>query len=257
MTLCFPVVCPFSERRPMSVWNPYHGCRKTSPGCLHCYVYRRDSEFGKDSSQITKNAAFDLPVQKNRRGEYRLQIDSEPVFCCMTSDFFLEEADEWRPELWKMIRERSDLSFTIITKRIQRFLVALPEDWGSGYENVTVLCTCEDQTHANLRLPYFLTLPIRHKGIICEPMLEAIQINSYLTSHQIECVICGGESGEDARLCDYAWILSLMTQCVANDVSFHFKQTGALFKRGEKTYHIGRKDQMVQADKAGIDFHWN
>jgi hypothetical protein len=35
----------------------------------------------------------------------------------MTSDFFLEEADEWRPAVWNMIRERSDLRFVIITKR--------------------------------------------------------------------------------------------------------------------------------------------
>ncbi|WP_367617448.1 DUF5131 family protein, partial [uncultured Bilophila sp.] len=24
----------------MSQWNPWHGCRKISPGCRHCYVFR-------------------------------------------------------------------------------------------------------------------------------------------------------------------------------------------------------------------------
>ena len=37
---------------------------------------------------------------------------------------------------------RRDLEFLIITKRVNRFFVSLPEDWEEGYENVTVCCTC-------------------------------------------------------------------------------------------------------------------
>ncbi len=191
----------------MAIWNPWHGCRKISPGCLNCYVYRRDAEFGKDSSIVEKTASFDLPLKRNRKKEYKLQPEEEPVYTCMTSDFFLKQADAWRPEAWKMIRLRKDLDFVIITKRIGRFLTCIPKDWGYGYENVTVICTCEDQMRADERLPVFLKLPIRHKQIIHEPMLQRIQIEEYLKTGQIEQVICGGESGDDARVCDYAWIL--------------------------------------------------
>lgn len=241
----------------MAIWNPFHGCHKISPGCMHCYVYRRDREFGKDSTIVTKTTNFSLPLQKNRRGEYKLCPEEESVFCCMTSDFFLDDADPWRRDLWAMIRERSDLSFIIITKRIQRFLVELPDDWGTGYPNVTILCTCEDQIRADGRLAYFLQLPVLHKGIICEPLLEQIDLRTALASGQIESVTCGGESGDDGRLCDYAWVLDLMNQCVAADVPFHFKQTGTNFKRGNRIYRIERKDQMVQAAKAGIDYRYN
>lgn len=99
----------------MATWNPWHGCRKISPGCLNCYVYRRDAEFGKDSSIIARTSRFDLPVKRNRKGIYKLQTDEGTVYTCMTSDFFVEEADEWRPEAWRMIRERGDLHFVIIT----------------------------------------------------------------------------------------------------------------------------------------------
>ena len=85
----------------MAVWNPWHGCRKISPGCLNCYVYRRDAEFGKDASVIAKTASFDLPVRRNRKGEYKLQPDGEPVYTCMTSDFFLKEADAWLHLGWE------------------------------------------------------------------------------------------------------------------------------------------------------------
>ena len=30
-------------------WNPWHGCKKISAGCLNCYVYRTDSKYEKDS----------------------------------------------------------------------------------------------------------------------------------------------------------------------------------------------------------------
>lgn len=238
----------------MTTWNPWHGCIKISPGCNHCYVYRRDAEFGKDTTKVKKTAKFDLPVQKNRRGEYKLMPEAEPVFTCMTSDFFIKNADEWRKEAWKMIRERSDLQFVIVTKRIRRFRVSLPEDWGEGYPNVTVMCTAENQSRADERIPVLLSLPIRHKMIIHEPMLEAIQIERYLAGGQIERVICGGESGDDARLCNFAWILDTMNQCVKYDVPFFFKQTGSRFQKGGRIYHIERKDQLTQAARAGVNY---
>ena len=46
----------------------------------------------------------------------------------MISDFFIGEADPWREEAWRMIRERTDLHFFIVTKRIDRFTVGLPGD---------------------------------------------------------------------------------------------------------------------------------
>ncbi len=238
----------------MAIWNPWHGCHKISPGCLNCYVYRRDAEFGKDSSIVTRTSAFDLPFKRNRQKEYKLQPDGEPVYACMTSDFFIEEADDWRAEIWEMIRVRADLDFVIITKRIHRFLDCIPPDWGDGYANVTVMCTCEDQKRADSRLPLFLKLPIRHKQVIHEPMLGPIDIRKYLKSGQIEQVVCGGESGEDARVCDFAWILDSWKQCVEADVSFYFKQTGAHFRKGNRVYRIERKDQMTQAAKAELAY---
>lgn len=58
-----------------------------------------------------------------------------------------------------MIRERTDIDFLILTKRIDRFLVSLPEDWGGGYDNVNIGCTVENQAKADERLPLFY--PIR------------------------------------------------------------------------------------------------
>lgn len=236
----------------MIIWNPWHGCRKISEGCKNCYVYRRDSQFGKDSSVVTKTASFLMPLNKDRKREYKLK--DEVVYTCMTSDFFIEEADPWREDIWKIIKKRKDLSFNIITKRIDRFELCKPMDWGDGYDNVRIYCTCENQEMADYRLPIFLKAKIKHKAIIHEPMLSEINIEKYLEEGDIEEVICGGESGENARLCDYKWILKTREQCLKYKVDFFFKQTGAVFKKGDKIYHIDRKYQMEQAQRANISF---
>lgn len=236
-----------------SVWNPWHGCTKYSEGCLHCYVYRRDKSVGRDASVIIKTKNFDLPLRKGRNGIYKLGKDECPVYTCMTSDFFLDKADAWRNEAWRIIRIREDLSFVIITKRIIRFSSCIPSDWGAGYPNVTIMCTVENQKQADIRLPLFLSAPIRRKAIICEPLLGPIDLGEYL-SPEIESVTVGGESGDEARVCDYSWVRSLRSQCVAHGTGFHFKQTGTLFYKDGKGYRIKRELQMSQAEKAGIDW---
>lgn len=235
----------------MPGWNPWHGCHKISAGCQNCYVYRDDARYARDSSVVKKTGDFDLPLKRSRAGGYKL-AGSDTVYTCFTSDFFLEDADEWRIEAWQMIRVRSDLDFFIITKRIHRFHVNLPEDWGDGYDNVTICCTVENQDRADYRLPIFLREPIRHKSIICEPILESIQLADYLTP-AIQGVVVGGESGSEARVCKYAWILDIREQCRLAGVPFHFKQTGAHFEKDGKLFNVPRQFQQAQAQKAGLD----
>jgi protein gp37 len=236
----------------MATWNLWHGCHKISAGCKNCYVYRFDAAFNRDASSVSKTADYNLPLKKKRNGAYKLPA-GETVYTCFTSDFFLEEADEWRIDAWQMIRLRTDLLFYIITKRITRFRVNLPQDWGDGYNHVTICSTCETQDMADYRLPILLSLPIKHKAIICEPLLERINLSRWLTP-SIEEVIVGGESGNNARICDYDWVLDIRTQCIEKKVPFHFKQTGARFVKDGRLYHIKRQDQHTQAAKAGIDF---
>ena len=232
-------------------WNPWHGCHKVSAGCANCYVYRADDRHGKDASIVQKTSSFYLPVSHARDGTYKIPSGSY-VWTCFTSDFLLEDADEWRGEAWRMIRERSDCEFLFITKRITRLTQCMPEDWGEGYPNVSICCTVENQAKANERLPVFRALPIRHKMIVCEPLLEAIDLSAYL-GDWVESVTVGGESGDEARICNYDWILGIRGQCIEADVPFRFKQTGANFVKDHKRYQIKRVLQHAQARKANIN----
>ena len=241
------------------IWNLWHGCTKVSPGCQNCYVYERDALVGRDASLLHKTKAFTLPVQKYRggpqKGQYKVPSGTT-VYTCFTSDFFHKDADEWRPEAWEMMRLRPDCLFYFITKRPERIEKTLPPDWGDGYENVEICCTCESQRMTDLRLPIFLELPMARRSIIHEPMLERINIRPYLEKYRdrISSVACGGESGPNARVCDFSWILDTHLQCVKYGVPFHFHQTGAKLKKGEKIYLIPREHQHEQARKAGLEY---
>ena len=107
-------------------WNPWHGCRKISDGCKNCYVYRRDAQYDIDSTAVVKNKTFYAPAERYKYGNYKMVPDGNIIYTCFTSDFFLDEADKWREECWQMIRQRPEVTFLIITKRIHRFSKCTP-----------------------------------------------------------------------------------------------------------------------------------
>lgn len=57
-----------------SMWNPWHGCHKFSTGCQHCYVYRTDGKYGKDSSVVAKTEKFNLPVQQKKNKTFKIPV---------------------------------------------------------------------------------------------------------------------------------------------------------------------------------------
>ena len=254
----FPVTA--DPRPPVTVtWNLWCGCTKHSTGCSHCYMFRRFESVGKDPTVVRKTQNFNLPIRRLRAGEhkglYKIPSGSH-VFTCFSSDFFHKDADEWRDEAWSIMRERSDCTFFMITKRPERIVEHLPADWNDGWEHVTIAVTCENQWAADKRLPIYLTLPLQHKSVMVEPMLTRVNLRPFFRDYpgMIESVSVGGESGPNARPCDYAWVLDLHCQCVEHGVGFSYHQTGAKLIRNGKEYNIPRKYQHEQAAKAHLDF---
>lgn len=234
----------------MAMWDPWRGCHKYSEGCRYCYIHKGDAKRGVDTGLVVRTKHFDAPVQKLKDGTDRIK-SGQLVYLCFSTDFLLEDADPWRGECWDMIRQRPDLHFLFLTKRIVRFMDLVPQDWGQGWDNVTVGCTVEDQAAADARLPLFTQMPIRHKNIICQPMIGPMDIEPYLGG--VELVVAGGESDRNARPLDYDWVLSLRDQCARGGAHFQFRQCGTHFIKDGKTYHLQVKDLGRQARKAGID----
>lgn len=204
------------------IWNPWHGCIKCSEGCQNCYMYFLDRMRNRSGSDIyCTKAGFAYPLSKDKEGKYKVK-SGEMIRVCMTSDFFLEEADEWRDEAWKIMRQRRDVKFFLLTKRPQRVEACLPRGWGNGWENIFFNVTCENQARADERIPILLKLPFKHKGIMCAPFIGPVSIEKYLSDGQIEQVICGGENYDGARPCHFDWVKSLRNECVEHNITFAF-----------------------------------
>lgn len=234
----------------MPMWNPWRGCKKCSDGCKYCYIHKGDYKRNINTNEIIKTNDFYKPIEKYKNGNYK--IKSGTVYLCFSSDFLIEEADSWRDECWKMIKERSDLKFLFLTKRIDRFKNCIPKDWNDGYDNVIVCCTIENQKNADYKLPIFKDLPIKHKCITAQPLLEKIDIEKYLSN--IELVVVGGESDYNARPLNYDWVLHIRNQCIKSNIGFEFRQCGTYFIKDKKMYKLQVKDLCKQAKLANINY---
>lgn len=230
------------------IYNCWHGCHKKSEGCLNCYVYRRDMSIGVDTNVVYKTKSFDMPISKKRDGSYKYPSGTH-FDMCFSSDFFIEEADNWRSDVLKMIKERSDCTFFCITKRPERIAECIPDI--GNFKNLHVYCTMENQKRFDERAPIYLNLDLAIKGVMIEPMLEAIDMSKYIK--MIDVVSVGGESGDNARVLDFEWVKNIREQCKKAQVDFSFHQTGAKIIVDNKLYNIPRSKQHSQAKKAFSD----
>lgn len=236
------------------MWNPWHGCKKISEGCQNCYMYYLDAQRGHDGEDIYKvKNNFNLPIKRDRQGNFKIPGGSM-VRVCMTSDFFLEEADKWRADVWDIIRKRQDVDFWLLTKRACRIKESLPEDWEDGWDNVYLNVTAENQVRADERIPILLSLPAKHKGVMVAPFIGEVRIEQYLSSGQIDCVLADGENYEGARPLHYEWVKNLYEQCKRQKVPMKFFGTGDVFVKDGREYRICKAYQGVQAERSGLNY---
>lgn len=218
-------------------WHPWIGCTKISPACKNCFIKKFDT--------------VDTIALISPERDY-----GSVIIPCLWSDFFLEEADQWRPQVWQEIKNNSHLIYLIITKRIERVKDCLPEDWGRGYDNVVIACTVETQELVEQRIPYLLNIPSKHKWLSCCPLIEPLDLTGYLSSGLIEHVECCGETGpiDLIRPTYYEWVVDLSNQCKEFNVRFSFMKIGHKFiKDGEQLFERCSCYYSTIADSYNLD----
>lgn len=235
-----------------STWNPWRGCDKVSPGCAHCYMFRDQERYGKDPSVVTRCAdgTFYAPVKSRKWAETRERCIAEKgshlVFTCSWSDWFHEDADEWRAEAWQIIRDTPRSTYQILTKRPERIAECLPPDWGEGYPNVWLGVTIENRRF-NHRAQMLEQVPAAVRFISAEPLLGPLVYDGSedpddhpwqdvtwsddyegwsLDLHGIDWIITGGESGPGHRRFDPQWALDLLHEARDTGTAFLHKQNG-------------------------------
>lgn len=210
-----------------ATWNPATGCRKISPGCKFCYMFREKRRYGQDPEVIarTSPATFDAPLKRDRTGAYKW-ADGTDVFTASWSDVFLEELDGFRDDLWRVIRERPGLRFFVLTKRADRVAANLPPDWGDGYPNVILGVSVESGAYMD-RVRDVLAVPAVGRMISAEPLLGTLRVDGAGSLlRRLDWIVSGGESGPGARPSHPAWFRELRDLALDAGVPFHHKQWG-------------------------------
>ncbi len=163
-----------------ATWNPWYGCRKVSPGCAHCYAEQGMTRYGWNFQKVrrAKDATFYAPLKWKK---------PRKIFTCSWSDFFIEEADQWREEAWRVICETSHHTYQILTKRPERIAdfatrSLAPGDtwnaWPAG--NVWLGVSAENQPMADLRIPLLLQVPAAVRFLSVEPLLGPVDLRRWL-----------------------------------------------------------------------------
>lgn len=215
-----------------STWNPWIGCRKVSAGCAHCYAEKLvNGRMGGEFRTVrrTTSELWSRPYRWNRE----TNPGSRPrlVFTCSLSDWFIEEADAWRPEAWTIVRATPNLAWQILTKRPERIAAHLPPDWGdSGYPNVWLGVSGEDLEKAKERGSILARIPARVRFLSAEPWLQAYSpsdMRRYLeVAEMFDWVIVGGESGPACRPMDERSALALINAVALSERAVYLKQLG-------------------------------
>lgn len=222
---------------------------------MHCYMFEGNESRGIGTSDTVTRSKhqFDLPIKKGRNGRYIL--NKRFVMTSMSSDFFIEEADGWRDEAWSIIRRRRDLTFEVLTKRPERIMDHLPDDWNDGYCNVRLSVSVEDQDAWDRRVPILQSVPAARRDVFMAPLIGRIDADILLKKGGIDCVFVGGEyCSEGARPCDLEWVEAVRGSCMLNGASFHWRNCGTYFVKDGTVFHIPDiRDQSAISSAAGLD----
>lgn len=238
-------------------FNPWVGCTKVSPGCDHCYAEAWAKRSGSvkwgGDRRLTTPANWRKPLQwQAKAAEFQaLHGRRQRVFCASLADVFDNAAaPQWRVDLFRLIAMTPSLDWLLLTKRIGNASEMIKQAVDGArcarlpnktpqwpWPNVWIGATVCSQEEADRDIPKLLDVPARVLFLSIEPMLGPIHLPTAkafglhgfgVHVRGVDWVICGGESGPNARPMHPNWALSLRDQCAAAGVPFLMKQMGGV-----------------------------
>jgi protein gp37 len=235
--------------------NFWMGCEPVSAECKGCHARALMRRQGEDFGVLRLTQGPWLQAEVLNASAKARNVH-ELVFTCSMSDFFHEQADPWREEAWDVIRRSQNLIWLVLTKRPERILENLPEDWdeGRGFPNVLLGTTCGTPKSYN-RVDLLRKIPCTLRFLSCEPLIEDI---SDINLEGIGWILCGGMSGavsSEKYPMDMRWAAGLYDATKGANIPFLFKQIS--HKRPEQginafgLYLANRKGEA--ADPESVD----
>lgn len=216
-------------------------CKKVSPGCKNCYMFRIANDHKKIVYPVPewREAALD---------ELRAIKGGNTVFVNDMSDTFNEGVSlPVIKRLFQHLNQRPDLIFLLLTKRPQiAQLVAHELKWT---DNIWLGVSVESSAYMH-RVDVLKHIPVAHRFISFEPLLEYIpqtQVGLMLEDHSIDWLIVGGESGEYYRPFSKEWASDIQQVAARLKIPFYFKQGSAQFPDSDRILNGRTYDEFPQA----------
>lgn len=246
--------------------NPVVGCSKCSPGCDNCYAERiaamrvkhpNPKISGKYAGTVDERGKWTGMFGRGPRS-FHLPKKSQRIFLGSMTDLFHEKMpSQWLYyDIFEPIAIREQHTFMMLTKRPDRMKeviayfeqTCLPQDYSWPLPNLWIGVTVCNQAEADEKIPVLLSIPAAKRFVSIEPMLGPINLGfrraptdrdyrgwngdgpiDYVETTRMDdlhWVICGGETGKNARPMHPAWVRSLRDQCTEANVPFFFKGWG-------------------------------
>jgi protein gp37 len=219
-------------------WNPVVGCTKISDGCRNCYA-KALHDMRNQAYHAGKKlpAQYALPFETIQLMDDRLEMPlhwraPRRVFVDSVSDLFHESVPfSFITRVFEVMGRASQHTFQVLTKRPERMLMWAKQRQEPIPANVWGGVSVENQAAADERIPLLVQAGFALNFVSCEPLLGHVDLqlrgrNYGIGDQYVSWVICGGESGPDARPMYVGWARSLQYQCKEAEVAFHFKQWG-------------------------------
>lgn len=244
--------------------NWWWGCEKVSEACRFCYAEALAKRFafakckwGKGGLRwIRENATRDA---RKLHAVSKASGTMQRIFVNSMSDTFEDHPGlhDVRAHALSVMEAMPFANWLLLTKRPENVLRMVPEHWHTSWpEHIWIGTTVENQQCADHRVPELLRIPAKVRFLSCEPLLEQIDLGRYFwdkgmsrlwPSGAIQWVICGGESGHNARPMHTDWARNLRDECAMAGVPFHFKQWG----EHVEVPAIQQKGDFVMSDTEG------
>jgi len=212
-----------------STWNPITGCTKASTGCLHCYAETMSRRLCAMGVNKYKNG-FNITLHEESLLEPMSWKKPRNIFVCSMSDLFHKDVPtDFIDRVLDVITKTPQHKYQILTKRAER----MSEYFQSRTipRNVWVGVTVEAES-SKKRIDYLRTIKDASvRFLSCEPLVEDLGV---LDLTNIDWIIVGGESGNQARPMKEEWVLNIKKQVECANKLFFFKQWGTWGSDGIK-----------------------
>lgn len=233
------VAGPYALNGGHEVTKQGHACVKVSEGCANCWASTFNVRLGTGLEYTKPNlekAEFFLDEKEmqrmlkfNPRGPFKHGRSRAVVFLCDMTDLFGEwVSDEWLDRIFFVMHMTPHVDWFVLTKRTDRMMNYLADKHNQGkvnFNNIYMGCTVENQKRANERRGAMDA--IHWMGwktwVSFEPALEAVNWGGWKFLNGL---ICGGESGVNARPMPPEAAREAWGFCSQHGIPFFFKQWG-------------------------------